>query len=100
MFRDSSYIVQTRALISEERSRIYELFSKDNRFKAYPPSGNFMLVRLLDDTLTSGLLFERAIRRQMMIRDCSTFPFLNNKYIRFCFMSPEMNDKLLNCLLA
>ena len=34
-----------------------------------------------------------------MIRDCSTFPFLDNKYIRFCFMNPEDNDKLVKILL-
>ena len=99
MFRDSSYMIQTRKLISGERSRIYEMFSRDSRFKAYPPSGNFMMVRILDDTLTSGQLFDRAIREHMMIRDCSTFPFLDNKYIRFCFMMPEQNDQLLSCLL-
>ncbi|MCI8299637.1 MAG: aminotransferase class I/II-fold pyridoxal phosphate-dependent enzyme [Lachnospiraceae bacterium] len=100
MFRDSSYISQTKALISGERERIYDLISKDNRFKAYPPNGNFILLRLLDDTLTSEILFDRTIRKGMMIRDCSTFPFLSNKYIRFCFMTPEMNDKLLTCLLS
>ena len=61
MFRDSSYIAKTRKLIAGERSRIYERISKDSRFKAYPPSGNFMLVRLLDDALTSNALFDRAI---------------------------------------
>lgn len=100
MFRDSSYITQTRELISTERSRIYERFSKDSRFKAYPPSANFMLVRILDDSLTSRELFDRAIRQKMMIRDCSTFPFLDNKYIRFCFMQPQMNDQLADCLLS
>lgn len=78
---------------------MYDTFSKDSRFKVYKPSGNFMLVRLLDDALTSETLFDRAIREKMMLRDCSTFPFLDNKYIRFCFMSPEMNDKLVECLM-
>lgn len=100
MFRDSSYIVQTRTLISRERTRIYDILTADRRFKAYPPSGNFLLVRLQDDALSSGILFDRMIRQKMMIRDCSTFPFLDNKYIRFCFMTPEMNDKLISCLLA
>lgn len=98
MFRDTDYINTTRALISAERARIYDIFSRDSRFKVYPPSGNFMLVRLLSDSLTSGDLFDRAIREKMMIRDCSTFQFLDNKYIRFCFMSREMNDKLIECL--
>ncbi|WP_075719086.1 pyridoxal phosphate-dependent aminotransferase [Roseburia sp. 499] len=99
MFKDTDYIQKTRQLISTERARMYNALSKDSRFKVYKPSGNFMLVRLMDDTLTSELLFDRAIREKMMIRDCSTFPFLDNKYVRFCFMSPEMNDKLLECFM-
>lgn len=99
MFKDTDYIQKTRQLISTERARMYNALSKDPRFKVYKPSGNFMLVRLMDDTLTSELLFDRAIREKMMIRDCSTFPFLDNKYVRFCFMSPEMNDKLLECFM-
>lgn len=99
MFQDTDYIQATKQLISTERARMYDIFSKDSRFKVYKPSGNFMLVRLLDDGLTSEALFDRAIREKMMLRDCSTFPFLDNKYIRFCFMSPEMNDKLAECLM-
>lgn len=78
---------------------MYHIFSEDSRFKPYPPSGNFMLVRLLADGMTSDLLFDRAIREKMMVRDCSTFPFLDNRYIRFCFMSREMNDKLIECIM-
>lgn len=99
MFKDTDYIQKTRRLISSERARMYDALSKDSRFKVYQPSGNFILVRLMDETLTSELLFDRAIREKMMIRDCSTFPFLDNKYIRFCVMNPEMNDKLLECLM-
>lgn len=99
MFKDTDYIQATKQLISTERARMYNIFSNDSRFKVYKPSGNFMLVRLLDDALTSEALFDRAIREKMMLRDCSTFPFLDNKYIRFCFMSPEMNDKLAECLM-
>ncbi len=99
MFRDKAYIKETRELISGERARMYQLFAGDGRFKVYPPSGNFMLVRLLPEGMTSGELFERAIRERMMIRDCSTFPFLDHKYVRFCFMGKEMDDKLAECLM-
>lgn len=100
MFRDTSYIEETKKLISTERSRIYNLLKAHPDFKVYEPSGNFQLVRILKDGLTSQDLFDRAIREKMMIRDCSTFPFLDNKYIRFCFMNPEDNDRLLSCLLG
>ena len=57
-------------------------------------------IKILRKDITSADLFDKAIRKNMMIRDCSTFPFLDNKYIRFCFMMPEMNDKLIDCLLS
>ena len=99
MFRDTAYIKATKDLISSERARIYRTFQKSPDFKVYEPSGNFMLVRILKDDLTSQDLFDRAIREKMMIRDCSTFPFLDNKYIRLCIMNPEDNDRLRACLL-
>ena len=78
---------------------MYRMFGEDGRFKAYPPSGNFMLVRLLGEGMDSGEMFERAIREGMMIRDCSTFPFLDHRYVRFCFMGREMDDRLAECLM-
>lgn len=99
MFRDTAYIQGTKSLISSERTRIYNLLCAHPDFKVYAPSGNFMLVRILRDNLTSEDLFDRAIREKMMIRDCSTFPFLDNKYFRFCIMNPADNDRLLACLL-
>ena len=99
MFTDTAYIEETKSLISSERARIYDILKKHPAYKVYEPSGNFMLVRNLSETVTSQDIFDRAIREKMMIRDCSTFPFLDNKYIRFCIMKPEDNDRLLHCLL-
>ena len=99
MFTDRDYIEKTKSLITSERSRIYRLLAEHPDYKVYRPHANFILVRLLRPDVTSQDLFDKAIRQNMMIRDCSTFPFLDNKYIRFCFMSPEMNDRLLACLL-
>ncbi len=99
MFQDESYIQDTINLISSERSRICHILDQCPDVKYYPSNGNFILVRILKDGVTSEDLFEAAIRNNLMIRDCSTFPFLDNKYIRFCFMNPEDNDALLKVLL-
>ncbi|MCR5579969.1 MAG: aminotransferase class I/II-fold pyridoxal phosphate-dependent enzyme [Pseudobutyrivibrio sp.] len=98
MFSDTEYIEATKNLIKTERDRLYKLFSESSRFKPYKPQGNFMLLKILDD-LTSGELFDRCIREGLMIRDCSTFPYLDDKYIRICFMNPEDNTRLANLLL-
>ncbi len=99
MFQDEEYIRKTRALIAAERTRMYERFAAREDFKVYPPAGNFMLVRILRKGLDAQQLFERTIRKGMMIRNCSTFPFLDDQYIRFCFMNPEQNDALADCIL-
>jgi threonine-phosphate decarboxylase len=99
MFTDEEYIKATRSLIASERERICKILSTCKNVKYYPPTANFILVKILKEEVTSMDLFESAIRKGLMIRDCSTFPFLNNKFIRFCFMMPELNDALLKILL-
>ena len=99
MFTDEEYIKKTRQLILSERNRIYDMFASSDKFHPYRPGANFMLLKILDHH-TSDELFDKAIRQGMMIRDCSTFPFLSDKYIRFCFMLPEDNDRLAACLLG
>lgn len=98
MFKDTDYINATKELIFSERKRITNILSKWDSVKIYEPFGNFLLVRLLNPAISSGELFEHCIRQKMMIRDCSTFPFLNHEYIRFCFMSPEENSRLLKAM--
>lgn len=95
MFRDEEYIRQTKALISAERKRIYDELSTWENVKVYKPSGNFLLMRINKEDVTSDQLFDHCIRQKMMIRDCSSFPFLDNTYVRFCFMNPEDNNRLL-----
>lgn len=99
MFTDTDYIEKTKSLISKERSRIYEALASHPDFKAYVPKANFMLLRLLREDMNADEMFDRTIRERMMIRNCSTFPFLDNKYIRFCFMEPEDNTRLMECLM-
>jgi threonine-phosphate decarboxylase len=98
MFSDESYIRKTRELIQSERSRMFRELSATGKYKLYEPSANFILARIRKPGVTSEQIFEKAILQKMMIRDCSTFPFLDNSYIRFCVMSPDMNTRLLDCL--
>jgi len=99
MFNDTDYIEKTKNLIKAERKRLFELYNNSSRFKAYRPQGNFMLLKILEDGLTSSDLFDKCIKSGLMIRDCSTFPYLDDKYIRICFMNSSDNDKLSRLLL-
>ena len=96
MFQDQAYIQATKDLISTERDRVFNILSGWETVKVYPPQGNFILMRILRDDVDAPMLFEHCIRKCLMIRDCSTFPFLDSKYIRFCMMLPQQNDALLD----
>lgn len=99
MFSDEEYIKASIELASKERQRLTKIFQESGKYKVYPSYGNFILLKILDENVTSQELFEKAIKKGLMIRDCSTFPTLSNRFIRMCFMNPEDNDRLVEILI-
>lgn len=95
MFQDEEYIRATKELIFSERERIFRELSSWDTVKVYPAQANFMLMKILDEKVDADILFDHCIRKGLMIRNCSTFPFLDSQYARFCFMHPADNDRLL-----
>lgn len=98
MFRDDEYIKRTRSLILSERSRMYEETAKLPAFKTYFPYANFLLLKIRKQGLTSFDVFEKCIKNNLMIRDCSSFQCLDGEFIRFCIMMPGDNTRLLETL--
>lgn len=99
MFTDNEYIEETRNLITTERERLCKKLSSYSEFKVYLSTANFVLVEIKKEGITAYDLFEVAIRKSLMIRDCSTFQGLGDSFFRFCFMSPEKNDELVNTII-
>ena len=98
MFQDQEYMEATRDLILSERKRMYDTLRGWDTVKVYPPAANFILAKILKPGMDADQLFDHCIRRKLMIRNCSTFPFLDNHFFRFCIMKPEQNDLLLEVL--
>ena len=99
MFNDWDYIRRTRDLISSERERIYQELLTWKTVKVYKPYANFILVKILKEGVTSYDVFVHAIKKGLMLRDCSTFLGMEDEtFFRFCFMMPDKNTKLLACL--
>lgn len=98
MFSDIEYIEETRNLITNERNRILNILDRWDSVKYYQPQANFILLRLLNPGIDADFVFDYCIRKGLMIRNCASFPFLDNSYIRFCIMKPEQNAELLGTL--
>lgn len=98
MFTDREYIQAVRSLINNERTRICKRLRSIPGLTVFEPYANFVLVRIDRPGRNAGELFDAAIREKMMLRNCSTFPGLNEQYFRLCFMLPKDNDRLLTLI--
>ena len=98
LFDEKEFIAKTHRLISSEREKALKEFETWNNIKSYPSSSNFILLKLLTDTITSAEIFHELIQKKMLIRDASSFTFLDNSFIRFCLLLPDQNANLINSL--
>ena len=73
-----------------------EELSHWKNLKAYPSSSNFILMKLLTDSIHSAEIFEKLILKKLLIRDASSFTFLDDTFVRFCILNPEDNRLLLS----
>ena len=99
MFSDEHYMNLTSSLIQTERNLIYSALCSRKTIKVFKPDANFILIRLLKEDLTASEVFEHCIKKGFMIRDCTDYEGLGDKYIRFCFLKPEQNDQVVNTIL-
>ena len=98
MFQDTDYIQQTKHLIISEKKKMIDALSETKHFKVYPSESNFLLIELIDTELTATECFKHCIKKGLMLRDCSTFQELGDKFLRICMMLPEDNSKIIAAL--
>lgn len=96
MFQDTDYMELVRKTMETEKNYVCSQLASIKGIQTYPVNGNFVLVKLPDYAPTSDELFDILIRQGMMIRSCSTFPSLGNRFIRICFMSHSDNCRLID----
>lgn len=99
MFTDEHYINLTKSLIQTERNLITSAMSSRKSIKVFKPSANFILIKLLKEDQTAAEVFDYCLKKGLMIRDCSDYEGLGNKFVRFCFLKPEQNDLMVNTIL-
>ncbi len=98
LFSDHEYMNMTKAFMHKERERVINELRKISGLQVYPTVSNFCLIKILRKEITSKMVFEEAIKEGLLVRDCSSFAFLDATYFRMCFLDTESNDKLIACL--
>lgn len=95
---DVEFAVNTRQYVSCEKTFLYDGLANIKGIQPFQPSVNFILVRIEDDTMTSLRIQNLLIKNKIVIRDCSNFVGLSEKYFRVAVRTRDENQKLLRAL--
>ena len=80
--------------IISERERVFHQLKQIDGLSPIPSSANFMVVR---SRVNPRTVFEELLKRDILIRDVSGYPMLE-EYFRFSIGTPEENNKLIEAL--
>ena len=95
---DVEFAVNTREYMSREKDFLYDGLTDIKGIRPLQPSVNFILVRIHNAEITSSRIQDLLAKDNIIIRDCSNFIGLNDKYFRVAVKTREENQKLLSAL--
>ena len=90
------FIKKTRRLIEKERERLLSAIRILPGVEPFPCSANFILLKLT--SIDAWHLTEKLGQRGILIRDCSSFPGLSNRYVRIAVRTRRENNRLVEAL--
>jgi len=87
-----SHLEKTRKLIEKERTFLNRSISKINGFRCYDSGANFILIK---SKISSKQLQKKLLKKNILIRDCSSFRGLDSKFIRIAVRTHSENQRLV-----
>jgi threonine-phosphate decarboxylase len=95
---DYDFIDKTKIWLKNEKSYLFNKLNKISWIKVFYPYANFILIKILKEDLNSKKLKDILIKNKILIRDCSNFVGLDNKFVRIAIKNRESNEKLVRIL--
>lgn len=87
----AEFVNKSRIFFKAQRQHFYERLSRIAGIKPYPSEAPFVLVRL-SATITSDKIWHQFAQNKILIRNCSNFHGLSDRYIRISLKTPEANQ--------
>jgi threonine-phosphate decarboxylase len=95
--QDSAHNRRTLEYVQQERTLLCELLGQFSQLKLYPSSANYLLVEITNGQ-TAGEIKEKLLSHRILIRDCSSFTGLTDKFFRIAVRTREENTALIEQL--
>jgi len=91
------FTAESREHLARERRDLQERLAAIPGMHPYPSTASFVLVRL-PEGLTAASAWERLAAERILIRDCSNFAGLSERFIRICPRSRDSNRRAAEAL--
>ena len=95
---DKMYQRRSRTYTRTEINYLYEELSEFKQLKVYEPTVNFILVNIAKTGFTASELRQKLLNYNIIIRNCTNYPGLDENYVRFAVRTREENDALIDAL--
>jgi threonine-phosphate decarboxylase len=92
------FVLETRRRLERERETLRDLLAHSPEFKLYPACASFVLVRL-PGGLPAGAVRDAFAAERILIRDCSNFHGLSDRFIRLCPKSSDLSGRVVRRLM-
>lgn len=95
---DKQYIKESKKSIIDLRQQLIGLLIDIGGIRIFPSLVNFLLLDISGFGINSIKLKSLLANRGVLIRDCSNYPGLDNRYVRIAVRSSEENKKFAEIL--
>ncbi|MFQ6057185.1 MAG: pyridoxal phosphate-dependent aminotransferase, partial [Methanosarcinales archaeon] len=94
---DKKHVIKTKEKILNEKVYIFKKLQElsDASLKVFETDCNFLLIDISKYGINSILFKKKMLEKGILIRDCSSFRGLDNRYVRIAIKNRSENRKML-----
>jgi threonine-phosphate decarboxylase len=89
---------KTRRFIKREHERLINRVSEQPAVKVFPSITSFALIKLLN-RLDAERVCSAMARQRILLRNCSNFKGLSDRFVRISLKNPEINARVTDKFL-
>ena len=93
-----AFVAETRRYLNRERRRMADELDRISELRTYPSETSFLLLRLPEGFDAATLVEESVRTHRMLLRDCSNFVGLDERYVRISLKTPDANRRITRWL--
>ena len=92
-----AFVLKARSYFEDQRQQFYQHLKGITGLKLFPSQAPYVLIQL-PETIPSGDVWTHFVKEKILIRDCSNFSGLTDRYIRISLKTPEANKMVADKL--